>query len=264
MVNRKYRVGKEIDPPRVKTTKEGYEYPVYDGRGGNYPSATKDSKGYYRPVYLPPNLAPKEAQRLKLDTRLTNAALDVVSDLGASEYTLGRKIDEYLRRSRAYAGRTATEKKDPNARFLPSPSLSLTEGQREFIPKVDNVVDKLSTLSDADIRELQSQITSLAKAYSNIDKTKSKAEQIAEAASIAIGQDWSSIKPIRERAGLSKDDIISLIQAPGDANWLESAAYGTARLALGAKDFKNGGAVGKTKKYYDKPIVRQSINRANK
>ena len=234
-------VVKEVDPPKGKTTKEGYEYPVYDGRGGRYPSPTKDSSGYYKPVYLQPNQAPKEAQRLKLDTRLTNAALDVVSDLGGSENKLDTTIQEYLRRSRAYAGITATEKKDPNARFSPSPSLNITEGQREFVPKVDKVVDKLSTLSDTDIKELQAQITSLAKPYQSIDKTKSKAEQMAEAISIAAGQDWSGIKPIRGRAGLTKEDVISLLQAPGDANWAESLAYRAARVALDLKDFKNGG-----------------------
>ena len=77
---------RDIDPPKVATKKKEYDYPVYDGRGGNYPSATKDSRGYYRPVYLRPTQAPKEAQRLKLDTRLTNAARTTVAPSASTKF----------------------------------------------------------------------------------------------------------------------------------------------------------------------------------
>ena len=82
--------------------------------------------------------------------------------------------------------------------------------------------------------------------------TNSTAEKLKQAAQLAINQDWSSIKPIREKAGLTKDDLISLIQAPEDSSIWEKAAFKAARGAISFKDFRNGGKFDPFEKYRKK------------
>ena len=227
---------RDIDPPKKSNPKDAYDYPVYDGRAGYYPNPNYKGSGSGREWRTAEN-APKEAGRLRLDPRLSRAAHEVGEDIGASDTRIGRSVNKYLDKSRALVAEKLAKKYGIKSKG------NLSEGEKEFIPKLDNVIDKLSGLSDADIKELQSQITKLAKPYVDIDKESSKAKQIAEAISIASDQDWSAIKPIRERAGLTRDDVLSLIQAPEDSDWVEALAYKAARSAASLKEFQNGGTV---------------------
>lgn len=231
MKAKKKTVPKKGDPGKIKAIK-------YDGRRGYYPVGVTKS-GRYQTQFLEEEDAPKEAGRLALDERITDAVFDVGENLGATEYGIDSKIHDYLDKSRRYLGDRLAEKIDPKA----TPRLS--EGETEFIPKLDKVVDKMSSLSDAEINELKSEVIRLSNEYQEIDPKSSTASKLTKAASIAANQDWSSIKPIREKAGLTKDDLVSLIQAPSDAGFFEKGAFSAARGAVKLKDFKNGGKITK-------------------
>ncbi len=217
----------------------------YDGRAGYYPTSVQ-RLGLPRKEYFSSDEAPKEAQRLKLDQRLVDALFEFSNDMGANSSLTDKKINKYLDTSRKYIGDRIAKKINPDAR------LRLSEGETEFIPKLDNVIDKISTLSDEDMNSLKSLALSLSGEYNSIDPKASTAEKLKQAAQLAINQDWSSIKPIREKAGLTKDDLISLIQAPEDSSIWEKAAFKAARGAISFKDFRNGGKFDPFEKYRKK------------
>lgn len=225
--SKKFEKGGKVDPKEKKGKK-------YDGRRGLYPVGVHKT-GIYRQEKFEAEDAPKEAGRLLLDERITDAIFDVGENLGASESRVDKKINRYLDKSRRYVADRLAKKIDPKAK----PRLS--EGETEYIPRLDKVVDKMSSLSDADINKLKSEIIRLSKEYQEIDPKSSTASKLTKAASIAANQDWSSIKPIREKAGLTKDDLVSLIQAPSDASFFEKGAFSAARGAIKFKDFRNGG-----------------------
>lgn len=227
---------KKGDPKKRRAIK-------YDGRAGYYPSSVH-RLGLQRLKYFGPEEAPKEAARLNLDERLTNAIFDVSDAIGANEFRTDKRINNYIEKSRAYIGDRLAKKMNPDAR------LKLSEGETEYIPKLDKVIDKLSNLSDDEINDLKSEVIRLSKEYKEIDPKASEASKLTAAAAIAANQDWSKIKPIRKKAGLTKDDLISLIQAPEDASFFEKTAYKAARGAIGLKDFKNGGKVFKPHNMY--------------
>ena len=236
------------DPTRPNTPAK------YDGRRGYYPVGVSKS-GLSRTQFFEEEDAPKEAGRLVLDKRITDAVFDVGENLGATEYGIDSRINRYLDKSRRYLGDRLAKELDPKAK----PRLS--EGETEYIPKLDKVVDKLSGLSDAEINKLKSEVIRLSKEYQEIDPKSSTASQITKAASIAANQDWSSIKPIREKAGLTKEDLVSLIQAPSDAGFLERGAFSAARGAIQFKDFKNGGMIKRADGSYSKRGLWDNIRK---
>lgn len=240
MKAKKSTKGKDIDPKKKRRAAM-----KYDGRAGYYPTGVNKKLGRSIKEYFDAEDAPKEASRLNLDTRLTDAVWEVSDELGASEFNTDKKINNYVEKSRQYISDRISERLGATRQIG-----KLSEGETEFIPKLDKVVDKLSTLSDDEIKTLKDEVIKLSKPYKEIDPKESAAGKLTSAVSIASGQDWSKIKPIREKAGLSKDDLISLIQAPSDSKWYERAAYSAARGAVGLKDFKNGGKVFKSHNMY--------------
>jgi len=229
---------KKGDPKKRRAIK-------YDARAGSYPESVHP-RGLVRTNQFTADEAPKEAQRLKLDPRVTDAMYEVGNNIGAWDSEVDTKIGKYLKKSRQYVWDRMAKNISPNAHT------KLSEGETEFIPKLDKVVDKVSTLSDEDLESLKSIILKLSDEYKTLDPKSSTASKLTKAASLAASQDWSSIKPIREKAGLTKDDLISLIQAPEDANFLEKASFSALRGAVGFKDFKNGGKFNPFKHKYKK------------
>jgi uncharacterized protein YaaR (DUF327 family) len=240
MKAKKSTKGKDIDPKKKRRAAM-----KYDGRAGYYPTGVNKKLGRSIKEYFDAEDAPKEASRLNLDTRLTDAVWEVSDELGASEFRTDKKINDYVEKSRQYISDRISKRLGATRQMG-----KLSEGETKFIPKLDKVVDKLSTLSDDEIKTLKDEVIKLSKPYKEIDPKDSAAGKLTSAVSIASGQDWSKIKPIREKAGLSKDDLISLIQAPEDSAWYERAAYSAARGAVGLKDFKNGGKVFKSHNMY--------------
>jgi hypothetical protein len=232
--------GKDIDPKKKRrATME------YDGRAGTYPTGVNKKLGRAIREYFKAEDAPKEASRLNIDPRLTNAVWEFSDEFGANEFRTDKKINDYVEKSRQYISDRMSERLG-----VKKPMGKLSEGETEFIPKLDKVVDKLSTLSDSEMESLKKEVLRLSKQYKGIDPKSSTASKMSSAISIAANQDWSKLKPIREKAGLTKDDLISLIQAPSDAGFLTKTGFSAARAALGMKDFKNGGKVFKSHNMY--------------
>lgn len=237
---------KDTEPPVKSATTASSKKSFYDYRAGTYPVQALPG-GRIKSSVLDAESAPKESSRLNFDERLVDAAYDVSSSLVKNPFLFESKFNQVLKtyadKSRKLIGRKIAKRMGGN--LDTSPSLQMTSGEQTFISNVDNVVDKLSGLSDSDIDKLKNEIIRLSRDYRNIDPTASAASRLASATSIASGQDWSRIKPIRERAGLSKEDITSLIQAPSDSPWYEQAAYSAARAAINLKDFRSGGKIKK-------------------
>jgi hypothetical protein len=230
---------KKIDPKKKR-----YEA-KYDARAGYYPVGVRKNN-LQRREYFSADDAPKEASRLNLDQRLTDAIFEISDEMGAKEIRTDYRINKYLDKSREYLSNRIAKSMNSKAK----PFGNASQGETEFIPKLDKVVDKLSTLSDSEMESLKKEVLRLSKQYKGIDKDASTSSKMSSAISIAANQDWSKLKPIREKAGLTRDDLISLIQAPSDAGFLTKTGFSAARAALGMKDFKNGGKVFKPHNMY--------------
>ena len=217
--------------------KKGNNKKRYDGRKGYYPVAvTKSGKAVRKPFSA--EEAPTEAGYLNLDKRITDAVFEVSDEMGANPIKTGRKVDTYLNTSRELLAETMAKKQGATSLIS-----RVSDGEREFIPKLDNVIDKLSTLSDKDVNSLKAEVIKLSAEYKGIDPESSNVYKMKEAASIAANQDWSSLKPLREKAGLTKEELLQLIQAPEDAGWAEKLGFKAVRSAASMKDFRKGGKV---------------------
>ena len=223
-------------PAGKEVKKKGKTGAIYDGRSGYYPVGVTKS-GFTRREPFNAEEAPIEAARLNLDPRITDAVFEVSNEMGANPVRTDSRINKYGAKARNYVGDRIAKRMNAKAQ------MRLSEGETEYIPKVNKVIDKLSTLSDEEINSLKGEVIRLSKEYKDIDPKASNADKLSAAAKIAANQDWSSLKPIREKAGLTKSDLISLIQAPSDAGVFEKLGFGAARVALGLKDFRTGGKV---------------------
>ena len=103
------------------------------------------------------------------------------------------------------------------------------------------VFDKLSNLNDEDLNKLQS--------FSNNVAQQFIGKSIPESLNILRKIDLSSIKKIREKANLTKDEILNLIETNENSSILEKASAKAVRAAASLKKFKKGGLV--------KPIKRK-------
>tara|TARA_R110000782_G_scaffold220148_1_gene307390 strand:+ start:561 stop:1388 length:828 start_codon:yes stop_codon:yes gene_type:complete len=224
-------------PAGKEVKNKGKTGATYDFRGGRYPTGVNPKTTLQRKEYFSADEAPEEASGLNIDSRITDAIFEVSDTMGASQLRTDSRINKYGAKARNYVGDRIAKRMNAKAR------MRLSEGETEYIPKVNKVIDKLSTLSDKEINSLKGEVIRLSKEYKNIDSEASNADKMSAAAKIAANQDWSSIKPIREKAGLTKSDLISLIQAPTDAGVFEKLGFGAARVALGLKDFRTGGKV---------------------
>tara|TARA_B110000977_G_scaffold95860_1_gene126479 strand:- start:7623 stop:8423 length:801 start_codon:yes stop_codon:yes gene_type:complete len=219
--------------------KKGNDKKRYDGRKGYYPVAvTKSGKAVRKPFSA--EEAPTEAGYLNLDERLTDAVLEVSDTFGASRIKTDRKINTYLNTSRELLAEAMAKSKGATSQ---ANQARVSDGEREFIPKLDNVIDKLSTLSDKEVNSLKAEVIKLSEEYKGIDPEASNVDKMIFAAGVAKNQDWSSLKPLREKAGLTKEEILQLIQSPEDAGWAEKLGFKAVRAAASMKDFRKGGKV---------------------
>lgn len=245
----KYAMGGKAegdDPEEEK--KPGDEGYVYDYSRMRYPIKL-NPKG--RIVYKEPeedSPVPAELRHLRLDPRISDAAFDIAEEAGMKPWRVNKLIEKYLDKS----SDVATYKMAKGIGFEPSKEdgilapISYHKGKKyeESIAPIDRVLSKLSKLSDEDIESLEEEITKLIADYAPLKSSEySKSERVKAAAGIAADQDWSGLKPIREKAGLSKDDIVKLIQAPEGAGFGEKMLYSIARQMASSKDFSEGGTI---------------------
>ena len=233
MNEKKKPAGKEV---KKKDYRSGA---TYDGRSGYYPVGVTKLGRAIRKSFSAEE-APSQAARLNLDPRITEGIHEVSDEMGANPIKTDRKINTYLNTSRELLAEAMAKSKGATSQANQS---RVSDGEREFIPKLDNVIDKLSTLSDKDVNSLKAEVIRLSKEYKDIDPESSNVYKMKEAASIAANQDWSSLKPLREKAGLTKEELLQLIQAPEDAGWAEKLGFKAVRAAAKMKDFRKGGKI---------------------
>ena len=102
------------------------------------------------------------------------------------------------------------------------------------------VFDKLSNLSDEDLVELRSFSNKVAKEFIG----KSMTESIQTLRKI----DLSSIKELRKRADLTRDEVLNLIETNKGSSLFDRAMTKSVRAAASFKDFKKGGSIKLIKK----------------
>jgi len=220
-----------------------------------YPDAEFDIDNYQRKSkYRAPLMGNKRRLRygdldtgganvdhLNLDPRLVDSSYNIAKDINVPDFKVDNFLSNYLDKSSAVAFYN-------EAQNLPFDRSKLTpldyhhgEKYSEQIAPMDTAVKGLSSLSDEDLKGLEAEISKLTKAYSPLNDEKSLLSKIGKGTKIAINQDWSGIKPYREKAGLSKQDIINLVQPKEDSKFGERAALSALRAAMGMKDFAYGG-----------------------
>ena len=115
--------------------------------------------------------------------------------------------------------------------------------QSDYAPlykAMDKILPKLDTLSDTEVQEFTGLINNLSSPYT---KAMSENEDFGatNALRILANQDLSGIKKYREKMGLSKDDVLDLIQPPEDANKFVRGLTKLTKRALKLKTFQDGG-----------------------
>ena len=105
---------------------------------------------------------------------------------------------------------------------------------------MDKVLPRLNKLTDAEVQEFTQLINTLSSAYT---EAMSKDENFGaiDALNILRKQDISGIQKYREKMGLSKDDILNLIQAPKGSGKIVKGLTSLTRSALKLKPFQDGG-----------------------
>ena len=239
------------DPTVPKEGEKGY---VFERIPSVYPVSI-NKKGRVEFAPLPPNVnLTGELQSLRINPNLTDAAFEINKQVGGREYKLIKAINKYLTNSE----NVASYKKQQALGFDPEegiPSISYIKGEKneERITPLNKVVNSLGALSEEDIEGLKNEILRLSEDYAVLNERVdgrflTPAEKMKEAAAIAANQDWSGIADYREKAGLSKSDILALIQAPENADAFEKSAYGIARNLARFKKFAKGGVIKAYKK----------------
>ena len=239
MKAKKYNEGGKVTKKPVGKGVKKKDYrsgATYDGRSGYYPVGSTTSGRAIRKKYSAEE-APSQAARLNLDPRITEGIHEVSGEMGVPALRTEQKITKYLNRSRENIAQQMAEAQGSSSKSR------LSEGESTFIPKVDNVIDKLSTLSNEDVNILKKEVIRLSQDYKDIDPESSNVDKMIFAAGVAKDQDWSSLKPLRERAGLTKGELLQLIQAPEDAGWGERLGFKAVRAAASVKEFKKGGKI---------------------
>ena len=101
-----------------------------------------------------------------------------------------------------------------------------TENEKKVINAIDN-------LSDEDREELTSFANKTAKKF--IDKNA------FQSAKILAKLDLDTVKRIRKKVGLSKEDLLNLMTPSENATWGQKAKASIIKKAVSLKDFKKGG-----------------------
>ena len=116
--------------------------------------------------------------------------------------------------------------------------------QSDYAPlykAMDKILPKLDTLTDAEVQEFTRLINTLSSPYTEA-MSKNEDFGATDALKILANQDLSGIKKYREKMGLSKEDVLDLIQPPEDANKLVKGLTNLTKKTLKYfVDFKHGG-----------------------
>ena len=243
-----------MTPLRNNEPEEGEKGYVWKRIPSKYPVRI-DEKGRMVFAPLPPNVnLTGELQSLQINPSLTDAAFEINKQVSGNENALKRAINKYLGNSEL----VANYKKQQSLGFDPEKGLSnipYYKGQnseKRVVP-LNKVINSLGALSEEDIEGLKNEILSLSKDYAVLNervdgKSLTPAEKMKQAATIASTQDWSGIEDYRKKAGLSRNDILALIQAPENASGLEQTAYTVAKNLARFKEFARGGVIKAYKK----------------
>ena len=105
---------------------------------------------------------------------------------------------------------------------------------------MDKVLPRLDKLTDAEIQEFTGLINNLSSPYT---KAMSEDENfgVVDALKILREQDTSGLKKYREKMGLSKDDVLDLVQVPEDSNFAVKSLLKLVKTGIKKKDFRKGG-----------------------
>ncbi len=105
---------------------------------------------------------------------------------------------------------------------------------------MDKVLPALDKLTDAEIQEFTRLINTLSSPYTEAMSENEDFGQ-GDAFKILMGQDLSGIKKYRKKMGLTKGDILDLVQPGKNAGVATKALASSAKAVIRLKDFKDGG-----------------------
>ena len=105
---------------------------------------------------------------------------------------------------------------------------------------MDKVLPALDKLTDAEVQEFTRLINTLSSPYTEA-MSENEDFGVTDALRILANQDISGIKKYREKMGLTKSDILDLIQPPEDANKFVKGLTSLTKKALKFKPFEDGG-----------------------
>lgn len=105
---------------------------------------------------------------------------------------------------------------------------------------MDKVLPKLDTLTDTELQEFTRLINTLSSPYTEAMSENEDFGQ-GDAFKILMGQDLSGIKKYRKKMGLTKGDILDLVQPGKNAGVATKALASSAKAVIRLKDFKDGG-----------------------
>lgn len=245
-----------MTPLRNNDPEEGEKGYVWKRIPSTYPVRI-DERGRMVFAPLPSNAnLTGELQSLQINPNLTDAAFEINKEVSGNEDSLKRAINKYLKNSELVANYRKQQSLgfDPEKEgmFNNIPYYIGQEREERVVP-LNKVINRLGALSEEDIEGLKNEILSLSKDYAVLNervdgKFLTPAQKMKQAATIAANQDWSGIAEYRQKAGLSRNDILRLIQAPENASGFEQGAYAVARNLAKFKEFAKGGVIKAYKK----------------
>ena len=110
-------------------------------------------------------------------------------------------------------------------------------GKKELMTALNTIIPASEKLSDEEYAGLRNELLGIYDTYKDFDSIS----DIPAAYRAVKNQDLSALKPYREKMGLSKQQLLDLIQVPEDAGTLKRKAINFVKSEMAKKDFRKGG-----------------------
>ena len=110
-------------------------------------------------------------------------------------------------------------------------------GRRELMTALNTVIPASENLNDEEYAGLRNELLGIYDTYKDFDSLS----DIPAAYRAVKNQDLSAIKPYREKMGLSKQQLLDLVQVPEDAGKIKRKAINFVKSEMAKKEFQDGG-----------------------
>ena len=102
------------------------------------------------------------------------------------------------------------------------------------------MLEKVSALSDEDYEGFSTEIKRISEGFEVNPEHGSKRQQ-ADALASLVAADLSGLKKYREKMGLTKQELLDLVQVSEDASYKDKGTTWAVKKLLQSKDFRGGG-----------------------